>query len=289
MTSKSLSFLVVWALVAAGYFYLTPGVLKQLPDQTKPSLTDQNSQEPELILPGQDQLGDVGTFQVEVGEREDASGTAFAVAPKGFWITARHVIDGCSKVGIGVGRDGPNGRPQYIRAKTFKTHPSADIGIVTGRSSGPALNFSTVSRESGLAGFHYGYPQGKPAAVRSVLLGKGRMRSTGRYSTRERVLIWSSKERAPNFQGTLGGISGGPVVDARGHLIGVTVAGSVRRGRIITTTSDTVQNMLGRVGKSAHPDKGRKQIDARITAANFANVGAKYRKDWAVTKVVCAS
>ena len=43
---------------------------------------------------------------VEVGPVASGVGTAFAIDEAGWWLTARHVVDGCSKVGLAVG----NGR-----------------------------------------------------------------------------------------------------------------------------------------------------------------------------------
>ena len=37
---------------------------------------------------------------VEVGPQSSGLGSAFAISPDGWWITARHVVDACSRVGI---------------------------------------------------------------------------------------------------------------------------------------------------------------------------------------------
>src|SRR3546814_17084344 len=73
----------------------------------------------------------------------------------------------------------------------------------------------------GQAGYHFGYPHGRPGAMRSQLLGRGGMRVTGRYSTREPVLAWAEVERVPDSDDALSGLSGGPVVEAAGRLVGV--------------------------------------------------------------------
>ena len=41
---------------------------------------------------------------VEVGPQSSGLGTAFAVTPDGWWVTARHVVDACTRVGIIVSR-----------------------------------------------------------------------------------------------------------------------------------------------------------------------------------------
>ena len=38
-------------------------------------------------------------FTVDVGEKSNSSGTAFSIRGEGVWLTARHVVDGCDRIG----------------------------------------------------------------------------------------------------------------------------------------------------------------------------------------------
>ncbi|RED54330.1 trypsin-like peptidase domain-containing protein [Aestuariispira insulae] len=296
---KRNSFLIIgaWGLIGIGYLYFLP----QMPETSQPMphgpLPKPRVVNPAPIPPPSSETGretwpaldDMGEVAVRVGPRQNAVGTAFAVGEDGVWITARHVIDGCSKVGLAIGRDVPGQQRRFTRADDFKWHPNADIGIITSKSSGPRLEIKDGRFDAGLSGYHFGYPQGKPAAVRSLLIGQTRLRSDGRYSTREKALVWASSERRPAFTGTLGGISGGPVLDGNGQVIGVTVASSKRRGRIITTTPDTMRDMLARGRHPTHPGSSRKLWQASIDKINFDAVGQQARDEMAVTQVACVA
>ena len=41
-------------------------------------------------------------FTVDVGTKNSSIGTAFSVSEDGIWFTARHVVDGCDRVGLQV-------------------------------------------------------------------------------------------------------------------------------------------------------------------------------------------
>ena len=43
-------------------------------------------------------------FTVDVGEKGNSTGTAFSIRDEGVWLTARHVVDGCDRIGL---RSGP--------------------------------------------------------------------------------------------------------------------------------------------------------------------------------------
>ncbi|MGB1007947.1 MAG: S1 family peptidase, partial [Thalassobaculaceae bacterium] len=213
---------------------------------------------------------------VEIERRvQDSVGTAFKVAD-GMWITARHVVDGCRVVGIVDGR-------RARRANSAQVHPRADLAVLSapGGPSPLAFNFAPLRRDQ--TGFHFGFPKGKPGDVRSRLLGRMTLRSRGRYRFDEPAIAWAETARVPNFTGSLGGISGGPVTDRDGRVIGVTVAGSRRRGRVITTSPETLRAYVGALGVPPVDRPPRLQV----TAQNFADAGRRLRKTRNVVQVVC--
>ena len=285
--------LFVWIMLGIGYAWFVPRLPDAAPPPPNGALPSPDTPTEQVIpQPGGENwpaLDPMGEVSVQVGKRENAVGSAFAVGEADVWITARHVIDGCSKVGLAIDKDRPGQERKYARAEAFYWHPNADIGVIVGGNSGNPLQITKAAPASGLSGFHFGYPQGKPAAVRSLLIGEARLRSKGRYSTRERALVWAGIERRPDFKGTLGGISGGPVVDGEGRVLGVTVASSKRRGRIITTTPETMRDMLARAKRQALPESGQPLRHAQIDKANFDEIGREWRDGHSVTKVACVT
>ncbi|MEO8115659.1 MAG: serine protease, partial [Phenylobacterium sp.] len=99
----------------------------------------------------------------------------------------------------------------------------------------------------------------------------------------EPVLVWAETGRTEGLRGTLGGLSGAPALDAEGRVIAVTVAESPRRGRIYTTSPETMQAALAVGGRrlAAVP------VGSAITPENYYRVADGLRRDLRVAQVVC--
>ncbi len=220
-------------------------------------------------------------FSVAIpSDKRNSIGTAFSLDRSGVWMTARHVVDGCARVLI------VTGPKRGVRVRRTYIHPRADLAVLQTSGGAPAVAFTQQTLRRGQTGYHFGYPKGRPAAIQSVLIGRRRMRSVGRYNVVEPVVAWADRVRVPDSYGGLGGISGGPAMDGRGTIIGVTVAGSKRRGRIFTTALASIAAALERSGAPAERSGGRRgAIDGR----NFPEVGADLRKRLTVALVYCTA
>lgn len=215
-------------------------------------------------------------LKIQIGAKRNSSGTAFPVAA-GVWMTARHVADGCAKIGI---LTGPR---RAVRGSHVMVHDNADLALFRAPLRSPPVVVGGDDLRVGEAGFHFGFPQGVPGAVRTRLIGRGTLRESGRYSTREPILAWAEIRRVPDTDTPLSGISGGPVFDSAGRLVGVTIAGSIRRGRSYTAAPSSMRELLARA-------KVRPPATGPVPALNddtFAAVGERLRKDLIVTKAVC--
>ena len=105
----------------------------------------------------------------------------------------------------------------------------------------------------------------------------------GRVTRTESVLAWAEVGRTAGLHGSLMGLSGAPVLDSQGRVIGVTVAEAPRRGRIFTTTPNSLRAALAAAGvKPAADIQGE-----AIGVDNYGQVADDLRRDLRVAQVVC--
>lgn len=196
-------------------------------------------------------------FRIKEREKiQSGVGTAFVVSP-GYWLTARHVVEGCDGLGFVV--DGRYVTP--IKGDTME-HPDADIALVyadAGRS--PALFLGPLP-DIGDAGYHYGFPGTGKGRVNSTLLGRGNLHSRSLRGIGRLVLVWAETGREGVGPGSLGGISGGPTLDALGRLVGIAIASNTRRGRVSTVAPRTIQQMLNSGKVLAEDEAQTKWVNA---------------------------
>ncbi len=208
-----------------------------------------------------------------------SSGTGFAIGDGGVWLTARHVALGCERLGVVNGQD-----QELVAATLVYVSKRADVAILKTRG-GPeplALDLNEADLQLGATGFHIGFPQGQPGEVVSRLIGRELMITEGAWRGRENTLAWAEVSRSKGLRGTLGGLSGGPAFDARGNVIGITIAESLRRGRVITTSSDSVIQALKEARLSP---KG--EAIAPLQTNDITRIANRVRRDLKVIQVVC--
>lgn len=217
---------------------------------------------------------------VEVGPISSGMGSAFAISPDGWWLTARHVVDGCNAVGLVVSRG------QAVRVQQVKRAEFADIALLKTDSAPVAMSLDTSERrfQIGQRAFHVGFPQGQPGEAYSRLIGRETLIARGRYDLEEPVLVWAELGRTSGMRGSLAGISGGPALAANGQVIGITVAESARRGRIYTAAPSSILRLLRVEQVAATGTPGE-----RLTPDNYGQVSDDMRRNLAVAQVVCVA
>lgn len=209
---------------------------------------------------------------------QPASGTAFSIAGQGRWLTARHVVEGCRRPALVVG----GGRAV---AADVRLSPRADIALLITAGGPPALPVTTTAPlRIGQRAFHPGYPRGAAGEVTSRLLGREMLHVRGRGERDEPVLAWAEVGRTEGLDGTLAGLSGAPAMDRRGRVVGVTIAEAPRRGRIYTTSPDT----LGPAIRGEQPPDEPLRSEP-VTVENYGRVADDLRRDLRVAQVVCLS
>lgn len=217
---------------------------------------------------------------VEVGPVSSGVGTAFAIKQEGWWLTARHVVDACDRVGIVVGRG------SAVAAQEVRVSRIADIALVrTVNAPDPlALDLNESTFRVGQQAFHVGYPQGHPGEVATRLMGRQKLIAHGRYSLNEPILAWAEIGRTGGLRGSLSGMSGGPVLDTQGRVIGVTVAESVRRGRIYTAAPASIADLLKLENVAAQGVSA-----GALNTENYGPAADKMRRELTVAQVVCVA
>ncbi len=267
---------ILYATVIIFFLVRYTSVDRDTPRRPAPDRTPASAA---ILLPENAQLPrDISTTVIVDVERtgQNSVGTAFVVDGNGTYVSARHVVEGCSTVSlIRAGR--------RVATLSVAKATNRDFAIlkVDSLTSEPFVLSLDVPRR-GDDGFMMGYPQGSAADVRATVIGSTIMRSKGRYNARERVVAWVERERRPKFGGSLGGISGGPVLDGRGRIVGTVVAGAPRRGRVYTT-NPAVFSEAGLI-TAATPAP---TVSAQLTNENFDKEATEFRRQMRIAQVYC--
>lgn len=214
---------------------------------------------------------------VQVGEPQNGVGTAFAVNEKGDWLTARHVVEGCTKVTLEVAPG------NFVPVARISIDDGHDLALLsTGRSPFPVSLSLDAPMRVGTEGFAVGFPQGKPGELATRLVSRSRLVTRGAREGEAPILAWAEVGRTEGLTGTLGGISGGPMFDANGTVRGVIVAESPRRGRIYTTAPQSMDAFLTKLGveRQAGPAD-------RFEMSGYGAPSDNARRRLQVVKVTC--
>ena len=250
-TIVNLFFVLILAIAALLYVDDGGDFDTDMPPTVQRDSDEGQTLDPEAIGPerGQNLAGPSPFDDRSLVEAENAvnwsSGTGFAIAADGVWLTAKHVTRGCDRLGI-LNEDGR----VAVQARPVYASELADVAIFRTEGGPPplALDLDESDIKIGTPAFHVGYPQGKPGEVTSRLIGRELMLTEGAWQGKEDTLAWAETGRSGNLMGTLGGLSGGPAFDRKGHVIGITIAENPRRGRIVTTSAASRTASLSTAG-----------------------------------------
>lgn len=264
-----------WALYAAGVTLIAVVCLNTREAADAPRAPDAPSAVEEALL------GPITPFEatatVEAPDPfQPQAGTAFSIAAEGRWVTARHVVEGCRRPALAVG-----GR-RAVQADV-RLAPLADVAVLITAGGPGALRVDPLPLpQPGQRAFHPGFPQGRAGEVTTRLLGPDRFRGRTRGRPDEPVLAWAEVGRTLELRGSLSGLSGAPVMDADGQVLGVTLAASPRRGRIYTTAPARFSAAV----RGVQPDDEPVQ-PTPLTVDNYGLTADALRRDLRIAQVVC--
>jgi len=210
-------------------------------------------------------------------QTQPRSGTAFSVSDSGVWLTAAHVLKGCGQVAVVVA-------PGRGVAAQAIIDPLLDVAVLKTQGGAPALPLGrSADVRSGDRGFHPGFPQGAPGEAASRLLGADELAGAGRGASARPVMAWTEVGRTDGLEGMLDGLSGAPVLDASGQVVGLTLAEAPRRGRIYSVSPETLRTALAGAGvKPSTVARGE-----AVNVENYGRVADSLRRDLRVARVVC--
>lgn len=215
-------------------------------------------------------------------------GAAFSVGDNGVWLTARHAVAGCGRIAL---IESP-GRAAEARIADNGLPPEggspSDIAVLVTKGGAPALPIAaSASLRAGQRAFHPGFPQGRAGELTTRLIGRQTlvMRRTGHPSTNraEPVLAWAEAGRTDRLGGDLSTLAGAPALNARGEVVGVTLAEAPRRGRLYTTTPEAVREAMARAKVTPAP---RAPTDP-ITVENYGRAADGLRRELRVAQLIC--
>jgi serine protease Do len=250
------------------------------PLPTTPPALPERVRRPPLLDPAQsDPIVEVQSH--DPGSGTVLLGTGFSVDRRGIWITARHVASRvCGQVVMVIG-----GR--QTRATIAYLHPEADLAILKTGTGAPSLPFSRDRLALDQTGFSFGYPAGVLGATQDALMGRTRMHLGGRLSGITPTLTWAEERRFPETLESLGGMSGGPMLDAQGRVIGVVVAASTRRGRVHTVAPELLQQVEQQTGlfaASRNDDAGEEIVES---LGGLRLVASELSQNARIAKIYC--
>jgi len=210
-----------------------------------------------------------------VDRSQDSRGTAFLVG-RDTWVTAAHVVKGCTAVYV---RAGGEWRP----AHNVKLHSVADVAVFEARQDerSKPLTLSTRAPGMGDTAMHVGFTKGELTAVqtRASASANVRLASSGGVSS---GYLFQSSDQTPGDR-RMNGVSGGPQLDSRGAVQGVTISYGGQAGQPLRLTTVPVSELNGFL--PAHVQVGQASGFEGFAAPNPGQL----RANGSVTSVYCAT
>ena len=276
-----------WLIYAAIVAALVIAALGRRENADAPPAPPPLSSEEGKLLPSASTFAPQVVVKVSADPSGPMSGTAFSVAPGGVWLTARHVVAGCSKVAL---MEAPGKAASATVIQPPQGAPVTDVAVLTTQGGAPPLSLAhNGGLRIGERGFHPGFPQDRAGEVTTRLLGRQTLELRARSETglrvkhSEPVLSWAEAGRTGGLRGDLSGLSGAPVLDARGQVVGVTLAEAPRRGRIYAAPFDAIHQALREAKTVLAPASPHDPL----SVDNYGRVADDLRRDLSVAQVVC--
>jgi serine protease Do len=208
-------------------------------------------------------------------------GTSFPVG-NGLWLTARHVANGgCRQVLVVVNQTAMPAQIRYL-------HPEADLALLQTQPVGaPILPIAMADLTEGEAGYSFGFPHDALGGFSASLMGRSRMQLGGRLQGTAAVLAWAEERRFPATLEALSGISGGPMLDESGNVVGIMVAVSARRGRTFSVAPEILRDLRQAFGLAVPSTFAPSVSEVATQPVALENAANAMRNNSRIVETVC--
>jgi S1-C subfamily serine protease len=166
--------------------------------------------------------------------------------------------------------------------------PEADLALLqTAPIATPSLPIASGEVGAGETGYSFGFPHGALGGFEGSLLGRSRMQFAGRLAGTTPVLAWAEARRFPDTLESLSGISGGPMLDEDGNVVGITVAASDRRGRTYSVAPEILRATWQEFGLSAPQARQAPASEVTVEPVSLPDAAAALRQEDRIVETVC--
>lgn len=217
-----------------------------------------------------------GAKILKIAPQSGRLSTAFSIGEAGVWMTAASAVRDCAKLAIVVAPG---------RGAEAKLRPVAgdQLAVLTTDGGSPAMAIAERSARPYEDIFLPGFPQDSAGEAAVKLLGEAAEEDHHRGRARLPEQAWAQIGRTDGLKGLLTGLEGAPLVDGFGHVQGVLLGQSPRRGRLYSAPLAAVRSAVA----AAKPAPGAQQDNEPITLDNYGRAADSFRRDLRVVQVWC--
>jgi hypothetical protein len=113
------------------------------------------------------------------------------------------------------------------------------------------------------------------------------MQLGGRLQGTAAVLVWAEERRFPDTLEALSGISGGPMLDENGDVVGIMVAVSARRGRTFSVAPEILEATQLEFGLQGPSSAAPPVSEVTTPPVSLQNAATAMRSNSRIVETVC--